>query len=281
MGKRYCTSCKSRHATPTGKNCKHMREMERLRAEEQIPDGARDAPIEDAGAFGDDNLDATQGVVSDRLDRLEEIITQISEKLATDVPTRGRSPAGSDISDLTEDERRRRRRKNRSPSKSRDRYGYDNVFLDEDFAVKSFEGVMLALFKTCSDFLEDGLDLAGLIEHGQLLAEKATAGVYVSDAFVGYDKYVRSLAGRKGPEMFGHTSEIIKSRFFNLENHKDVRALRAKTKSAQKTGTCRRFNTENGCFIKSCPYVHRCAGCEIYGHAIRDCKVTKKDKDDK
>lgn len=219
-----------------------------------------------------------------RLDRLEAMMIQLSGNLAQLAPGRGRSPARSQDSDDNSDpDRVRRRRRDRSPSKSRDRYNYENIFLDEDFVVKSFEGVMLALFKTCADFIEEGLDLSGLVEHGQLLAEKATAGVYVPDAFVGYDKYVRALAGRKGPEMFGDTSEIVKGCYFNLENHRDVRALRAKAKSAgQKTGTCRRYNSDNGCFSKGCPYVHRCSGCETYGHPVRECKVsTKKDRGDK
>lgn len=220
--------------------------------------------------------------MADRLDRLEAMMVQLSGNLAQLAPPRGRSPTRSqDSSENGDPDRVRRRRKDRSPSKSRDRYSYENIFLDEDFVVKSFEGVMLALFKTCSDFIEEGLDLSGLVEHGQLLAEKATAGVYVPDAFVGYDKFVRALAGRKGPEMFGDTSEIIKGRYFNLENHKDVRALRAKAKSGQKAGTCRRFNSENGCFSKSCPYVHRCSGCETYGHSVKDCKSSKKDRGDK
>lgn len=142
--------------------------------------------------------------------------------------------------------------------------------------------MMLALFKTCTDFIEEGLNVLGLIEHGQLLAKKATPGVYVSNAFVGYDKYVRALAGRKGPKMFGDTSEIVKGRYFNLENHKDVRALQAKAKaSGPKNGTCRRFNSDNGCSAKGCPYVHRCSGCETYGHPVKDCKASKKDRGDK
>lgn len=284
MAKRFCPRCLTRHTAPTGRNCTLPVNMDFFR------DGNQFAPEDDNVVDEEVQLGAVGGaapaldpVVGDRLDRLEAMMVQLSGNIAQLAPTRGRSPPRSPDSDGYGDhDRGHRRRKDRSPSKSRDRYAYENIFLDDDFVVKSFEGVMLALFKTCTDFIEDGLDLSGLIEHGQLLAEKATAGVYVSDAFVGYDKYVRALAGRKGPEMFGDTSEIVKGRYFNLENHKDVRALRGKAKAGgQKSGTCRKFNSDVGCLGKGCPYVHRCSGCEVYGHSVKDCKSSRKDKGDK
>lgn len=283
MAKRFCPKCLTRHTAPTGRNCNFPVNMDFFRDGGRYPldEGLEDEEVQ-VGAV-DPAAPQPDPTMANRLDRLEAMMVQLSGNLAQMAPARSRSPAASSDSDGNIDyNRNHRRRRDRSPSKSRDKYAYENIFLDDDFTVKSFEGVMLALFKTCTDFIEDGLDLSGLIEHGQLLAEKATAGVYVADAFVGYDKYVRALAGRKGPEMFGHTSDIVKGRYFNLENHKDVRALRGKAKgNGQKPGTCRRFNSDNGCFSKGCPYAHRCSGCEAYGHPIKDCKAAKKDRGDK
>lgn len=67
--------------------------------------------------------------------------------------------------------------------------------MDEDIKVSSFQGVMLALFKTFQMFLADGKDVQGLVDQGLFLSEKAHADVYISDAFVQYDKFTRYLAG--------------------------------------------------------------------------------------
>lgn len=68
----------------------------------------------------------------------------------------------------------------------------------------------------------------GLLQHGRYLSEKASADVYVMDAFVGFDKFARSVANRKGPSAFGKISDLNKNRFFSLENYKDVRALKSR-----------------------------------------------------
>lgn len=94
-----------------------------------------------------------------------------------------------------------------------------------------------------------------------------------------FDRYIRSMAIRNGYQSFDNITELDKARFFNLESYKEVRALKSKSKQRKKSnGTCRRFNSDSGCFIKSCPYVHRCLHWEIFGHAIRDCKVAISEK---
>lgn len=57
---------------------------------------------------------------------------------------------------------------------------------------------MLALFKTLELFREENQDIEDLIRHGRFLAEKAVADVYMPDTFVHFDKYIRSLATKKG-----------------------------------------------------------------------------------
>lgn len=114
------------------------------------------------------------------------------------------------------------------------------------------------------------------------MAEKAAAGVYIADSFTGYDRLVRKLASKKGLDAFGKVSELERNRFFNLENHREVRALKARVKSSsgqsKKSATCRHYNGENGCYARTCNYVHRCAICETPGHPSKECKSTKKDK---
>lgn len=99
---------------------------------------------------------------------------------------------------------------------------------------------------------EEGEDISGIISHGQYMAEKAAADVYIPDAFTGYDRFVRQVANRKGAKAFSTISELERRRFFNLEHYREVRAFRARNKNQssqkQKSGTCRRYNSENGCF---------------------------------
>lgn len=78
---------------------------------------------------------------------------------------------------------------------------------------------------------EDGEDISGILSHGQYMAEKAAANVYIPDAFTGYDRYDRQVASRKGPQSFATISELERSRFYNLENFREVRAFRAQNKS--------------------------------------------------
>lgn len=106
--------------------------------------------------------------------------------------------------------------------------------------------------------------------------------MYVPETFVSFDRYIRSMASRKGYHSFDNVSELDKARFFNLESYKEVRALKSKSKQGKKSnGTCRRFNSDAGCYIKSCPYIHRCSHCEVFGHAFKDCKAAMSEKSKK
>lgn len=169
----------------------------------------------------------------DRLDKLESMILKLSENvmLVSDSYRCHRSSSLSSV-DSTSSDGHRHSSRSRSPSKLDLKYSYDQVFMDEDFKVSNFQDVMLSLFKTFCIFLEEDCDISGLVDHGQFLAEKVSANVYVTDAFVQFDKYTRNVASRKGPEIFDHLSEMERNRYFSLENYRDVQAFRGKMKGS-------------------------------------------------
>lgn len=302
MGQNWCNRCSKYHNTPVGRNCSRKLpkvipdKPARVQIPENLPAPAATGMAgvqEPALDHRDDEViittpagetEATITSVEDRLSNLESVMNKISEKLlapsAKSRHRRHRSPSWS--SSGSEDETAHRSRHHRrSPSKSSSLFSYETLFDDEDIPVKNFEGVTYALFRTIECFLDEDKDISGLVGHGRFLAEKAIADAYTADTFVLFDKFVRAKAGKKGYQTFDSISEQEKSRFFNLENHKEVRALKAKASKQgnRKSGkTCRRYNGELGCFAHTCNYVHRCANCEEVGHPVRDCKNTKSDK---
>lgn len=269
-----CGACNTRHEPPTGSKCPFM-------------------DSQDSSSDSDEDISLNKTVVEkpinkpssdDRLDKLENMVFKLSEKLMlfTESGSRHRSDSVSST-DSTSSEKFRQDRhssRSRSPRKLDLKYCYDQIFMDEDFKVSNFQDVMLALFKTFRLFVEEHRDVSGLIDHGQFLAEKASANVYVADAFVQYDKYTRNLASRKGPEVFGRLTEMERNRYFSIENYRDVQAFRGKLKNSSNkrktTGVCYLYNSESGCTNKSCQYSHKCALCDIGGHASKDCRMARK-----
>lgn len=156
-------------------------------------------------------------------------------------------------------------------------------FDQDDIKITTYAQVMVATFRNLISLYEDGVDIMGLLQHGRYMSEKASAEVYVMEAFVGFDKFARSMANRKGPSVFGKVSDLDKNRFFSLENYKDVRALKSKVHKPQskKSGTCRRFNGEKGCWAKGCPYNHQCLACSATDHNVIECPAIKKSKSSK
>lgn len=275
-----CANCHQRHEAPTGPKCLFTQDG-------NISDGSSDSdPDISLNKTIISNEKATPVDVESRLDKLENMIFKLSENVmilsdSRSQPARYRSTSTSST-DSSDDRFSHHSSRSRSPSKLDNRFSYEHLFLDEDFRVKNYQDVMLALFKTFRLFLEEGRDISGLVDHGQYLSEKASADVYVAETFVNFDKFTRAVAHRKGPNMFGKISEMDKNRYFSIENYKDVRAFRGKMKVSagpskkKSAGICYQFNSESGCQSKACQYHHRCALCDFTGHSAKDCRVIRK-----
>lgn len=144
--------------------------------------------------------------------------------------------------------------------------------------ISSYAQIMVATFGNLISLYEDGVDIINLLHHGRYMSEKASADVYITEAFTGFDKFARTLANRKDPTAFGKISEMDKNRFFSLENYREVRAFKSKISKnqAKKPGVCRHFNGENGCWARACPYTHKCTSCGVHGHGAADCQSSKR-----
>ena len=70
--------------------------------------------------------------------------------------------------------------------KERERFKHKN-YIQLGESVTNFESLMVVTFRTIIDLQEGDIDVSGLIQHGLLLAEKASKGVFGSEAFLGYD----------------------------------------------------------------------------------------------
>lgn len=301
MGRHFCWKCERLHNTPVGKNCSRKTPTINVPAREISPadtqpfDEDSDMAVPPGSTIPTDvqlqdsdieiQVSAKENAtIEARMSRLETMLANLTENLIGNEKPRSasskhRSSSRSSVSSCPEESRRHKHR-HRSPSKSPSNpLGYDSIFPDEDFKVANFEGVMLALFKSLEMFIDENHDINGLVRHGRFMAEKAVADVYVPETFVNFDRHIRSMASKKGYASFDEVSELDKARFFNLENYKEVRALKTKGKQGKKSnGTCRRFNSDQGCYVKSCPYVHRCQFCEVYGHAVKDCRAAMAEK---
>lgn len=300
MGQRFCEKCQKRHNTPTGKNC--TRKIKFVPREVKEIGNLPPPPLMDAAGIPptptDVNLSddpeiiigtpaAATASLEDRMSNLETLLGKLSDNLmGAELDQRKSRPRHRSVSGSSADsgsyDRRRIRHRQPSPSKCLNPLSYESIFPDEELKVNNFEGVILALFKTLELYMDEDQDITGLISHGRFLAEKAVANVYVPETFVNFDKHVRSKVPKKGYESFDDISDLDKSRFFNLENYREVRALHARNKQSKKSnGTCRKFNGDGGCFAKSCQYVHRCAHCEVYGHSVKDCRAAQAEKSKK
>ena len=149
--------------------------------------------------------------------------------------------------------------------------------------VTTFEEIMVVTFKTLSKIADLKGDVRGLIEHGLVMADKASKSLFVSEAFVGYDEGVRERAGESGPKAFGvvQQEEILKHFCYeNTKKHRAQSKTQVKTSRSKSDKTCHRFN-DGGCQSKSCMYSHRCSNCDDYNHSKKNCTNGDKRKDGK
>lgn len=303
MGKRHCWKCQTRHGKPTGQKCQRIRHV--VPEDTDLARKQDGQPFRAAAEGGDksemppvlpDNLPISDediqkpADVEKRLDSMESLLYKLTENIWPQRDAghgsrrKHRSPSYSSVDTFRERHRSSRRRSSKD-SPSRYRYNADNYFRDEETQANTFEAIMVATFRTITEMYEDGEDINGILSHGQYMAEKAAASVNIPDAFTGYDRFVRQVASRKGPQAFATISELECSRYFNLENYREVRAFRARNKAQgnqkSKSSTCRHYNGENGCFARSCQYVHRCSVCDLVGHPAKECKSGKKERPQK
>ena len=155
-------------------------------------------------------------------------------------------------------------------------------FLQRGESVNDIDSLMMVTFRTMMELQEEGEDVSGILQHGLLLAEKSSKGVYKFEALLSYDELVRKRAGREGLSEFGNVRQEEVMKHFCFDNSiatEQKKASKAKSKRAEKV--CLRYNGDDGCVMKNCFYAHKCLACDDPGHPKRDCKNIKKKPSDK
>ena len=189
-----------------------------------------------------------------------------------------RSWGGSDSSDSDVDTETSA---SKEKKKQKRRFRHKN-FLQWGESVNDIDSLMMVTFRTMLELQEEGEDLSGLLQHGLLLAEKSSKGVYKFDALLSYDEVVRKRAGREGVSEFKNVRQEEVMKHFCFDNSVVTELKKpSKTKSKRAEKVCLRYNGDDGCTMKNCFYAHKCLACDDPGHAKRDCKNIKKKPADK
>ena len=73
--------------------------------------------------------------------------------------------------------------------KQKRRFCHKN-FLQRGESVSDIDSLMMVTFRTMLELQEEGEDMSGILQHGLLLAEKSSKGVYKFEALLSYDEVV-------------------------------------------------------------------------------------------
>ena len=194
--------------------------------------------------------------------------------------------------------RRRHRRSHRSRSRSRDRSADGNrrrkhgkytvlKYLPEFSQVSSYERLVLANVRMSLKFYKNDRDIAGMLEHIILVAEKAETGYFEHDALIRYDESVKQAAYENGLSHFEklNPAAIVKHLSYDgtkaAANSKRASGKRfnvggkvqsSGSNSTPGSGPCYKFNfASGGCRRSKCDYRHVCSACFRPGHVNNDC----------
>lgn len=154
-------------------------------------------------------------------------------------------------------------------------------FLQEGEAMASLNTVVLAGVRQVRHLLMEGQEVEPILKHLEFLLKKSTLGVYRHDAYIGYDRAVRSRADRDGIAAFGvmATEELATSfcpeNLISTKNRDGKSKSQTSGKSAKAPKFCRAFN-EGSCSFKNCIFAHACLACDEIGHGKSDCPKLKR-----
>ena len=180
-------------------------------------------------------------------------------------------------------EDRRRRSRTRSKSCKRSEFAQKN-FVEKSVKIDSLEALMLVNIRTVAILLKQGEDIHGLIDHIELICEKALTRVYRVGSLIAYDKCVRTRADDKGPSVFGQVFKSDVLRHFSYDStivaaSKVNKGSKPASNKVTEKRPCFRFNSTEGCVNQGCKYSHSCMFCRSSSHGSPTCNVsTKSDK---
>ena len=199
--------------------------------------------------------------------------------------SRGRSSSSDSSVSRSRDRTRRRRRSSHTTTRktSRNKHGkYTTLkYVPEHKSIATFERLILANLRMLLKFYKKDRDIKGMLKHSILLAEKADADVFHSEALISYDESVKTLAGEEGITAFSKLdpANIIKHLCYDgtkaaraAKNRGFTRAAAPPRASGGSTSACFKFNfASGGCRRTKCSYPHVCSACSGPGHVNADC----------
>ena len=190
---------------------------------------------------------------------------------------RGRSPSNSD-SEVSTDQLEGSRRTRSSSRRGKDSVFDQRNFVEKSVKIDSLEALFLVNIRTVLIMLKQGEPVVGLLEHMELMCEKALTKVYRVNSLIAYDKCVRERADAKGLEVFGtvYNSDVL--RYFSYDSTVvSSSRLNKSSKSSSSNRSagknpCFAFN-RGGCESSSCRYQHACMFCKSSSHGSQACST--------
>ena len=214
--------------------------------------------------------------------------------------SRSRSPSSSRSSRRHRRHRHRRSkrsssRRSRSYSKSRSRSRrhkhskYSNArYLRENQKCTTYERLVLVNTRMALALYKREKDIAGVLKHIILIAEKADKDVFEAEALINYDESVKDSAKEDGIKAFSKLdpANIVKHLSYDgthqAKNGKGAaaaakRPASAARKSGARKGACLKHNFDpSGCSRgRDCYYKHACSACGAFGHINDGCPNVK------
>ena len=264
-------------------------------------DGSLSSPTRQGHAQGGENVSTGLDCGDDmdrRMMRVEEVVHQLAMAVGNVTDSINKMRVSRQTGRSRKRQRSPTRRGDDSWSRSRSRStsgssdghhkGRDKApfnqsnFIHKSEKVDCFEALVLVNIRTIKQMLEQEEEVDGIIDHIELLCEKALTRVYRPLALCSYDRTVRDRANIKGISAFKVVENSDVLRHFAY----DSTIIAEKGKSKPKTSTdrvsgerknCFNFNkNEGGCKIANCKYAHKCMYCLNQSHGASTCPSTGK-----
>lgn len=298
---RPCKGCGSKHGPPTGKKCRRRREADLDKVvdlfdvqnvvEDEWEDVVQPAVDEPLDAMTDvDEPGPFERRLEARMSKLEKLVSSAVVAIETNglkqdsegktpkpkrlVRRRESSSSSSGDGGVPEFQLVTRKRDGRAKRRE-PRFPQEN-YLKEGEAMTGLNTVILAGIRQVRSSLEEDQIANPVLKHLEFLLKKSTLGVYRHEAYIGYDRAVRSRADVEGIDAFGNiaTEELATS--FCTENlvsakSKDGKAIKSgNAKSTKTSKVCRAYN-EGTCSYRNCIFSHTCLACDESGHGKVEC----------
>ena len=210
-------------------------------------------------------------VEKESLDDDDSATSSDSDSDSSSVGSRAASSSSSDRSRHASPDKKKKAAKKRT--------NYSRKHQLKGKVVKNADMLLVCLVKLLRRSYKKGKDVAGLIDHLLVMAEKTETGYYKLECLVGYDDDCREHANERGIKSFAEIKPATVLRFlsYNLTTaaRKQAQAgqsIQFQGKKSGHKGFCYDFNSYVGCDNLWCNFRHTCMFCGSSSHGSTICK---------